>query len=240
MTQRVCLPTGNMEKKRVERQLQRIDRAISTRLLKLQDAFIDRKVCQRVLIPYVPSIYRDDENGIGGTGTESTHYAFLRQIFAHVNLTESDTLIDVGCGKGRVLAFLLWKKFPCQLYGIEHNEEVANIALEWAEKYDQVHVTVGDAFAQDYNPYTVLSLARSFLPKTFLAFAEYLERTMKHPIRLVLWYGQEYSYLDGRPGWKLQERGMVDRVCGIRVGHGYSIWTLEPSQCRECVSEVEA
>ncbi len=198
----------------------------------MQDAAIDRRVCGQSLVPYVPSIDRDDESGVGGTGSQSTHYALLRRIFSHVDLTASDSFMDIGCGKGRVLAFLVRKGCPCQLHGIEHNEKVGRIAQEWAERYDQVHVIIGDALAHDYNPYTVLSLARPFLPKTFCAFVEHLERTLTHPVLLVFQYGQEHycADLESRPGWEMLLREKPRQVLGMWVGHSYSIWSFDPGK----------
>ncbi len=220
--------------KAMKKTFHKIHHAIAPRLLYLEDAVTDRRICGRSLIPYVPSIDRDDKNGTGGTGTQSTHYAFLRQIFSDVPLTDSDAFMDVGCGKGRVLAFLIKEKCPCRLYGIEHNEEVGRIVLDWTKRYEQVRIFIGDALTHDYDPYTVLSVARSFLPKTFTAFVGHLERTMTHPIRLVFWWGQErYCKLNGRPGWKMekQENNCFDH--GVRVGNSYSIWIYDPGKRME-------
>ena len=220
--------------------IRRIDHAISSRLLNLEDSIIDKRVCGQSLVEYVPSIDRDDEKGIGGTGSQSTHYAFLKRIFDGVGLTASDTFMDVGCGKGRVLAFLVREKCPCPLYGIEHNEAVGRLAQEWTGRYDQIHVIIGDALAHDYNPYTVLSLARSFLKQTFCAFVEHLERTMTHPIRLVFWYGQEYYCdLNVRPGWAKEKEVRLKRVFGVKVGYGYSIWRFDPAAHREHSGQKE-
>ena len=211
--------------------IRKIDSAISSRLLNLEDSIIDRRVCGQSLVPYVASIDRDDKNGIGGTGSQSTHYAFLKRIFADVSLTGSDTFMDVGCGKGRVLAFLVKEKCPCPLYGIEHNEAVGQLALNWAGRYEQINIVIGDALTHDYNPYTVLSLARPFLKQTFCAFVEHLEKTMIHPIRLVFWYGQEsYCDLNVRPGWEKEKQLRLGRVFGIKLGQGYSIWSFDPGK----------
>ena len=203
-------------------------------LLNVMDGVIDKRVCGRSLVKYVPSIYRDDKNGIGGTGSSATHYGLLKRIFAHVELTPEDTLLDVGCGKGRVLAFLLKEKCPCRLYGIEHNPEVGKIAMEWTKPYDQVSIFIGDAFQLDYNPYTVLTLARSFLSVTFLSFVERLEQTLTHPIRLVSWYDQKVTHLiKSRPGWTLEYREVIRRIHGIRVAYSpqaFTVWTYDPAK----------
>ena len=150
----------------------RIHGAISRRILRRMDDVMDRRICGQSLVKYVPSVYRDDANGVGMTGSQSTSYIILSRIFAHVSLTAEDSFLDVGCGKGRVLAFLLKEHAPCALSGVEISEISGKVAQEWTGRYDKVDVTLGDAFKLDYNPYTVLFLGRPFLPKTFLEFIE--------------------------------------------------------------------
>ena len=220
--------------RRIGRFIQRVDKSVSCRILNRMDAVKDRRICGESLVKYVPSIYRDDRNGIGGTGTESSHYAALKRIFSNVQLSPSDVFLDVGCGKGRVLAFLISEKCPCPLNGIEHNEAVGRIAAGWSERYDQVHVFIGDALAFDYDPYTVLMLARPFLPKTFLVFLDQLEKTLSHPVTLIYWWEQESGYLlNRRPGWNLLTRGKISRIHGLRIAscpQWYSVWRYDPSK----------
>lgn len=140
--------------------------------------------------------------------------------------------MDVGCGKGRVLSYLVSARCPCQMYGIEHNEAVGNIAVEWAKRYPNVHVTIGDAFEMDYNGYTVLSIANSFLINTRFAFFEYLEGHLSHPITLIYWWGAG-PRLEGRKGWTLQYRDKLDTICGLKVVGGkqdFSIWEYDPAK----------
>ena len=210
----------------------RIHRKISSVILRLMDESTDRRVCGQSLVKYVESVYRDDANGVGMTGSQSTSYVILNRIFSHVALTEQDSFLDVGCGKGRVLAFLVKKHAPCRLYGVEINEISGTVAREWAEKYEQVSVTLGDAFGMDYNPYTILFLGRPFLPKTFLQFIEKLESGLNHPITLIYWVDQQSGYLlEDRPGWKKQFREKLSVIHGLKIGpvpQSYSIWTYDP------------
>ena len=212
----------------------RIDNAVCSRLLNMADSRMDKRICGQSLGKYVPSIFRDDKNGIGGTGSQSTHYVMLRRIFSHIEWKPTDIILDVGCGKGRVLAFLVKEKCPCPVYGIEHNQEVAKIATTWATRYEQVHIIVGDALQLDYNPFTILSLARSFLPKTFLAFVKRLEETLTHPVTLIYWYDQESGYLlKNRPGWEMIMRERIARIHGVKIAtwpQAYSIWIYDPKK----------
>ncbi len=214
--------------------LKKLDNKVCGRLLSLADSFTDRRICGQSLVSYVPSIFRDDEKGVGGTGSQSTHYAILKHIFSHVKITNDDVFLDVGCGKGRVLAFLLKEKCPCQLYGVEHNDQVSRIASEWAKRYDQVHIITGDAFQLDYNQYTILFFGRPFLPVTFQEFINMLESTLSHPITLIYWVDQQSGYmLQNRPGWKMQMWEKVERIHGLKIApspQSFSIWVYSPIQ----------
>ena len=218
----------------MNRFLTRIDNGVSHRLLNGMDAIIDLRICGESLVEYVPSIDRNDAQGIGGTGSQSTHYVLLKHIFSHVKLTSDDVFLDVGCGKGRVLAFLIKEKCSCHLCGVEHNTQVARQAERWIRRYPQAQIIIGDAFALDFNDYTVLSLARSFLPKTFLTFVERLEATITHPITLIYWYDQQSGHLlKDRPGWEMRFREKIDRLYGLKIAsvpQSYSIWTYDPGK----------
>ena len=168
---------------------------------------------------------------------EPTPYCVLERLVKSRFFGEEDVVLDYGCGKGRVLAFLLKKQAPCPLYGIEINEISGKIALEWSEKYDRVSVTIGDAFQIDYNPYTVLFLGRPFLPKTFLEFIERLEATLTHPITFIYWVDQQSGYmLKERSGWEMHFREKLSTIHELkiaRVPQSYSIWTYDPQKRQE-------
>ena len=207
---------------------------VNNRVLRMMDGFIDNRVCGQKLVEYIPSVYRDDAHGVGMTGSQSTRYLILDRIFSHISLTEQDVFLDIGCGMGRVLAFLLKKHAPCPLYGIEINPVSGKVAQEWSSRFDQVTVTLGDAFQLDYNHYTVLFMGRPFLPKTFLEFIEKLEASLTHPVRIIYWVDQQSGHLlKDRPGWEMQFREKVFKIHGLRVVPSpqyYSIWVYDPEK----------
>jgi SAM-dependent methyltransferase len=149
-------------------------------------------------------------------------------------LTEQDVFLDVGCGKGRVLAYLLKSHAPCRLCGIEINEISGRTAQEWTQKYDRVDVMIGDAFRLDYNDYTVLFLGRPFLPKTFQQFLESMEASLTHPITLIYWVDQQSGYmLKDRPGWEKQFGEKMKTLCRLKIAkvpQSYSIWVYDPNR----------
>lgn len=198
------------------------------------DLLIDLQVCHRSLVKQIPSKDQDIQRGVGSTATQSTPYAVLRRIFKGIKLTANDSFIDVGCGKGRVLAFLVRMKAPCDLWGVEMNEEAGRIATEWSKQYCNVHVIVGDAFELNYDQYTVLYMSRPFLPVTFLSFIELLESQLTHPITLLYWVDQQSGYLlRDRSGWSKLRGGSLYKVHGLKVAsgpQGYSLWQYVPQR----------
>ena len=205
---------------------------IYLRIIRRIERITDMRICGELLGEYVPSIDRDEKNDIGGTGSESTFYALLHEIFSHVPLSSTDKLVDVGCGKGRVLAFLIGQRCCCEIYGIEHNEDVGKVAARWTQRYEYAYIIIGDALLHDYNPYTVITHARPFLPKTFEQFVLHLEETLIHPIKLIIWYDyQNRPFLYGRTGWTMLYQGKVSRIYGIKIWQPpqqYSIWRYDP------------
>ena len=203
----------------------------SERCVKLQDYFLDKKICGCSLVKYVPSLYRESK---GATGSQSTHYTILDEMFQNATFSEQDKFIDVGCGKGRILAYMLKSNFPGEIYGIELNQEVGDYCKSWAEKYQQVHVLVGDAFALDYDQYTVMFMGRPFLPDMFHKFIEQLEQTMTHPLKFYYWVDQQSGdFLNDRPGWKMHRREWVYKKHGFYLApcpQRYSVWTFTPQK----------
>lgn len=212
--------------------IKKIASKMNDTILDLYDYSIDKKVCGTSLIKYVPSVFRDDKNGVGSTGSQSTHYFILSRMFSHVELKETDSFIDIGCGKGRVLAYLIHKKAPCSLTGIELNESVGALAAEWSKKYDHVNIIVDDAFNIGYDDYTVFFMGRPFLPKTFLQFIEKFENEITHKITLIYWVDQQSGFLlKERKGWTMNYRETVYKMYGLHVAgspQGYSVWTYDP------------
>ena len=198
------------------------------RILYTIDHFYDMRICGKDLSVYIPSLYRDDKNGVGMTGSQSTHYPVLKTIFSHVNITDEDVFLDVGCSVGRVLAYCVKERFPCSINGIEINEVPGKIAESWTQKYDNVHVMIGDAFDINYDQYTILFLGRPFLPKTFAEFIDILEKQLTHPITFIYWVDQQSGhYLKGRKGGEMKIREKIEKIHGIKtpgVPQWYSIW----------------
>ena len=203
--------------------------ALSSKISCALDAAKDKKICGRKLGVFVPTPYAESH---GATGSQSAPYYGLDRVLKGLYLTGSDSFVDIGCGKGRVIAYLIGRGFRCNITGIEINPEVASVAKEWTAKYKNVEIVEGDAFGLDYNDYTVLFMYRPMETDTFKLFIDLLEMTLTHSVKLYYYVdGQSGYYLNDRPGWTLEKRHNIFFVKGLfihREPQRYSVWTYEP------------
>lgn len=73
---------------------------------------------------------RDDSHADGvHYPYEPTPYPVLERLCASGLLDKRDTVIDYGCGKGRVAFFLAWQ-LGCRTVGVEYDERLWKTALE--------------------------------------------------------------------------------------------------------------
>ncbi len=66
---------------------------------------------------------------------EASEYEGLISIFDEITLTPYDTLVDYGCGMGRVL-FFCNQRFMCNVTGIEYDDEIFEKLLDNVEYYN--------------------------------------------------------------------------------------------------------
>ena len=116
-----------------------------------------------------------NQNEIAGfTNTTSTEYSILEKLFSKINITNKDVIVDVGCGKGRVLAWLGNKKIQNKIIGVEIDKAVAQKTRKNMGRYEKIKILSGDvtgeAFPEDgtifylFNPFNELIL-RKFVKK---------------------------------------------------------------------------
>jgi SAM-dependent methyltransferase len=89
----------------------------------------------------IPSRYADQ----GAVETANTDYRVLEILFSRVELRPNDVVVDVGCGKGRVLNFLLGLSGGNRIVGLELDPAIAARTRRRLRKYDRVRIISGDA-----------------------------------------------------------------------------------------------
>ncbi|WP_374948430.1 class I SAM-dependent methyltransferase [Mucilaginibacter sp.] len=95
--------------------------------------------------------------------TVSTNYEELEiMFFEHLTIKPDDVIIDVGCGKGRVFSYLLYKGLKNKMIGYEINPVVGEETKKRLAKYKNIEITcinIFDEFPKEgnifylYNPF---------------------------------------------------------------------------------------
>jgi SAM-dependent methyltransferase len=81
---------------------------------------------------------------LGARGTENSGYDVLSVLF-HDRIRAGEVLVDVGCGKGRVLNWWLKKCASHKMYGIELDAAVAERTRNRLKAHRAVTILTGDA-----------------------------------------------------------------------------------------------
>jgi len=79
---------------------------------------------------------------VGAFDTANTDYAALPYIFKNI-IEPNDILVDIGCGKGRVINWWLDNYPGHSMFGIEIDAEIAEMTASRLSAYQNVHVCPG-------------------------------------------------------------------------------------------------
>ena len=207
---------------------------LSYRMSRSRDARLDKKICGQSLGRFVPSPYADN---YGATGSQSVSYAGLEEIMNRVSLEEGDSFIDIGCGKGRVLAYLMASGCKAHITGIELNPDVASVASSWAKDHPDIKIICGNAFDIDFDSYTHLFMYRPMDLFTFISFIRKLEGSLSHSITLIYYADIEAgTFLEERKNWDVIARDKVFYKDGYFIHlepQRYSIYEYTPQSSKE-------
>ncbi|MGP1439731.1 MAG: rRNA adenine N-6-methyltransferase family protein [Treponema sp.] len=111
-----------------------------TRIIEvIQNIYFDLKY-GKILCGVKKTPYRH----LGAHDTANTRYSVLKEIFSHVEINRNDVIADIGCGKGRVINYLLEQGISNKIYGIELDEEVGNSIKDRLKQKKNVEIIIGN------------------------------------------------------------------------------------------------
>jgi SAM-dependent methyltransferase len=134
------------------------------------------------------------EEGKGFHRFENTDYAILDRIFEDVELLPNDLVVDVGCGRGRLMNWLLRKGFRGRIVGVEVNPPVAEFARSRLKQYSQIEIVTGDATQILPPDGSVFYLYNPFEGPLIRAFAEKLASmpVVVHRRQLIIYFNPAF------------------------------------------------
>lgn len=154
---------------------------------------------------------------------EPTSYNVLNALFKKLKISANDSLVDYGCGKGR-LNFYANYHFNARVTGIEMNNfyyrEALNNKLNFLKKHhkDSENIIFLNCFAQDYEVKDEDNIFYFFNPFSVQIFMTVIEKILEsiercyRKIRIVLYYPSDdyIFYLENYTFFKLEKEIKIE------------------------------
>jgi SAM-dependent methyltransferase len=139
--------------------------------------------------------------------TQSMHYLQLIRLFREVPIRPSDVLVDVGCGKGRVINYWLHMGCANRIVGIELNERVADWTRARLRQYQNVSVVTGNVLEHIPPDATLFFLYHPFGLAIMEQFAAAVSKTVRNlaELRIVYYNCVHRRVFDGGSCWAVSE-----------------------------------
>ena len=129
---------------------------------------------------------------LGAFHSTNSPYEALDVLFAGVDVGPDDVVIDVGCGKGRSLNWLLDRYPRNRIYGIELDPEICAGTARRLRRHANVTVVCGDATELIPPEGTVFYLFNPFDATVMTRFAEALLRRPPGARKTIVYYNAKY------------------------------------------------
>jgi SAM-dependent methyltransferase len=143
---------------------------LSTARRKFYNVLLDIRY-GRILSGVIPSRY----SHLGATHTANSDYSALAVLFKG-RIKKTDVLVDVGCGKGRVINWWLNQGLPNRMIGIELDEDIAQQTRERLSKHPNVEIITGNAVNDLPSAGTLFYLYNPFQAEIVAAFKHRLKQ----------------------------------------------------------------
>lgn len=148
------------------------------------------------------------------TFTQSTDYSVLSKVFTSINVSSNDSLVDVGCGKGRVIAWWLNNGYSKnKIIGTEINSAVAKETKRLFEKYSNVSI-IEENIIDSCPVASIYYLFNPFSEEIMLKFKNKLEK-IPGDIKVIYY---NCLYLDlflCDSNWNVETYNLSDAMLGI-------------------------
>jgi len=143
---------------------------------------------------------------LGAKDTQSSFYYVMSPVFLYYPLRDSDVFVDVGCGKGRTINWLLVHGYRNRMIGIEIDEEIAGRTKKKFAKYKNVEIIGGNALDNIPADGTVFYLYNSVNAEMMIRFKDLLRDMFGNRRKVTIIY-VNYAHLDvfvDDPAWRVR------------------------------------
>lgn len=140
----------------------------------------------------------------GATDMVNSDWGALGKVFGG-RIRPDDVLVDLGCGRGRVLNYWLSSHPDNRIVGVEIDPGLAGRTAARLQRWPQVEIIYGSAVDKVPTDASVLFLFNPFERWVLEALIERLEGDeYRDDLRLFYYNPKFVDVFDGRPGWSVE------------------------------------
>jgi SAM-dependent methyltransferase len=147
---------------------------------------------------------------LGAERTANVSYLALSLIFKNEAIGPDDVLVDVGCGKGRVINWWLGKRLSNRIVGLELDPEVAAHTRERLRGYRNVTIVAGDGIENLPADGSLFFLFNPFAQSVANRFRErILESARKDKIRIFYYNCVHVDVFENDARFSVEHRKLI-------------------------------
>lgn len=123
---------------------------------------------------------------LGSNDIYHSKYSAFPIIFRFVRIKKDDVLVDVGCGKGRVINYWIFKKYKNKIIGLELDKRIAKQTAKQFSRLKNVTIIPGNALLHIPQDGTVFYFYNPFSKEVVHQFETILaEMFQNKPIKII-------------------------------------------------------
>lgn len=176
---------------------------------------------------FLGGIKRSPFQDQGAYDTVNSDYRILSEIFSACPIGRDDVLVDVGCGRGRVINWWLEQGLGNEIIGIELDEDVASRTRTRLWRHRNVKIITGSVIDNVPPNGTVFYLYNPFDAAVMIRFKQALVETLEDPgsVRIVYYNCEHVVVFEDDPAWNVRCADPVSAANGDR----FAIITPRPA-----------
>ncbi len=134
---------------------------------------------------------------LGSNDIYHSKYSSLPIIFRFVRIKSNDVLVDVGCGKGRVINYWVFKRYKNKIIGLELDRTIAKHTAYQFSRYKNITIIPGNALLNIPSDGTVFYFYNPFSKELVAQFEEILSDKFRNkPIRIIYYNPKSIDVFD--------------------------------------------
>lgn len=147
---------------------------------------------------------RSSYKHLGANDTYHTSYSAMPLIFKQAAISKNDVLVDVGCGKGRVINFWLSRRLKNKIIGLELDPIIAEKAANQFSRWKNVTIIPGDAISNIPRDATIFYFYNPFCEEKVVQFEKKLSQLfVDRPIKII-YYNPKSIHAFQNENWDIR------------------------------------